>query len=84
MKHAAVLPLLRRLVDARPTYGYRRITALVKRQLAAEGAPRANHKRISRLMKVHGLLLEKHTGRRPNATKPLILRHIVRSLRIAV
>lgn len=62
---AAILPLVRRLVDARPTYGYRRITALVNRQLAAEGAPRANHKRIYRLMKVHGLLLEKHAGRRP-------------------
>ena len=34
---AAVLPLVRRLVDARPTYGYRRITALLNRDLAAEG-----------------------------------------------
>ena len=58
---AAVLPLLRRLVDERPTYGYRRITALVNRQLAAP----ANHKRIYRLMKLYGLLLEKHTGHRP-------------------
>ena len=34
---AAILPLIRRLVDARPTYGYRRITALLNRDLAAEG-----------------------------------------------
>lgn len=61
----AVLPLVRRLVDARPTYGYRRITALVNRELAAQGNPPANHKRIYRLMKIHGLLLEKHTGHRP-------------------
>ena len=27
----ALLPLIRRLVDERPTYGYRRITALVNR-----------------------------------------------------
>lgn len=62
---AAVLPLVRRLVDARPTYGYRRITALLNRDLAAEGLTPANHKRIYRLMKVHGLLLEKHSGQRP-------------------
>ena len=43
---AAVLPLVRRLVDARPTYGYRRITAL-NRDLAADGLPPANHKRAS-------------------------------------
>ena len=61
---AAVLPLVRRLVDARPTYGYRRITALLNRDLAAEGLAPANHKRIYRLMKHHGLLLEKHSGHR--------------------
>jgi transposase InsO family protein len=62
---AAVLPLLRRLVDARPTYGYRRITALLNRDLAADGRAPANHKRVYRLMKVLGLLLEKHSGQRP-------------------
>ena len=62
---AAVLPRVRRLVDARPTYGYRRITALLNRDLVAEGAAPVNHKRVYRLMKLHGLLLERHTGRRP-------------------
>lgn len=62
---AALLPLLRRLVDARPTYGYRRITALMNKELSAEGASRINHKRVYRLMRDHGLLLEKHTARRP-------------------
>ena len=33
----ALLPLIRRLVDERPTYGYRRITALVNRELAKTG-----------------------------------------------
>ena len=60
---AAVLPLVRRLVDARPTYGYRRIAALLNRDLAAEGAAPVNHERVYRLMKLHGLLLERHTGR---------------------
>lgn len=59
-----LLPLIRRLVDERPTYGYRRVTALVNRVLAAEGQPAANHKRVFRIMKRHGLLLQRHTGRR--------------------
>lgn len=62
---AALLPRVRRLVDERPSYGYRRITALLNRELAVEGQPRANHKRIYRLMQVHGLLLTRHTGHRP-------------------
>ena len=53
---------IRRLVDARPTYGYRRITALLKRRRPAGSG--INHKRVYRLMKKHGLLLARHTGRR--------------------
>jgi putative transposase len=53
-----------RLVDARPTYGYRRITALLKRERRATGLPAVNAKRVYRLMKKHGLLLARHTGRR--------------------
>lgn len=62
---AVLLPRARRLVDERPSYGYRRITALLNRELAAEGLARVNHKRVYRLMKVHGLLLARHTGHRP-------------------
>ena len=36
-----------------PTYGYRRVHAILKRQVLA-----ANHKRVYRGMKVHGLLLD--------------------------
>ena len=60
---AALLVHIRRLVNARPTYGYRRVTAVLNRERAAEDEPPANHKRIYRIMKQHGLLLEKHTGR---------------------
>ncbi len=65
---AAAAPLVRRLVDARPAYGYRRITALVNRESKAAGEPPANHERICRLMKIHGLLLRKHSGERPGRT----------------
>lgn len=61
---AVYLPLVQRFVDERPTYGYRRITALVNRDLAGRGLPPINHKRVYRLMKRHGLLLQPHSGRR--------------------
>ena len=59
---------LRRLDGARPTYGYRRITAVLNRELAAAGEPRANHKRVHRLMKTHALLLGRRSGDRPGRT----------------
>ena len=63
-----LLPLIRRVVDARPTYGYRRITALVNRELATHGQAPANRKRVHRIMQRHALLLERHTGRRVGRT----------------
>ena len=58
-----LLPLVRRLVDERPTYGYRRITALANRELARTGEPIVNHKRVFRIMRQNGMLLARHTGR---------------------
>ena len=55
---------IRALVDVRPTYGYRRIAALLKRAQRSEFQAPINAKRVYRLMKKHGLLLERHTGRR--------------------
>ena len=44
-----------------PTYGYRRVHAILKRQALAAGLTPPNHKRVYRVMKVHGLLLDRHT-----------------------
>jgi putative transposase len=55
--------LVRSITDERATYGYRRVTAMLNRQFQEKGQPRVNHKRIYRIMKLHKLLLEKHTGR---------------------
>jgi len=33
------LPLIQQITDERPTYGYRRVTALVNRSLRANGQP---------------------------------------------
>src|SRR5690349_24934768 len=50
------------LIGELPTYGYRRVHAILKRQALAAGLRPANHKRIYRVMKAHGLLLDRHAG----------------------
>jgi len=55
---------IRRFVDARPTYGYRRIAALINRERRSDGLTAINRKRIYRLMQKNGLCLAPHTGRR--------------------
>jgi putative transposase len=57
------LVLIRKLCDERPTYGYRRITAVLNRVLRQGGEPGVNHKRVYRIMKIHNLLLQRYTGR---------------------
>jgi putative transposase len=60
-----VLPLITALVTARPTYGYRRITAVLNRQLRAAGLAPVNHKRVYRIMQAHSLLLARRYTERP-------------------
>ena len=43
----AVLAEIRAITDARPTYGYRRVTALLNRARRMGGVPQINHKRAS-------------------------------------
>ena len=47
---AELTPLIRAIVDERPTYGYRRVCALANRKLRAEGKPPVNAKRVLRIM----------------------------------
>jgi len=61
-----VLPLISKLVAARPTYGYRRITAILNRQLRAEDLAPVNHKRVYRIMRAHNLLLARRYSERPD------------------
>ena len=58
-----LLPALRTLVDERPTYGYRRIAALMNRERRKNALPRLNHKRIYRLMSQNRMLLQRYTGK---------------------
>jgi putative transposase len=45
-----------------PTYGYRRVHAILKRRALALGRKPPNHKRVYRVMKARGLLLDRHAG----------------------
>jgi hypothetical protein len=62
---ASLLQSVHRLVDERPTYGYRRIGVLLNRERLRAGLPRLNHKRMYRLMAQNGLLLQRYTGKPP-------------------
>ena len=58
----ALVAELKTIIAAMPTYGYRRVHAVLRRQRRADGTAPVNVKRVYRVMKVHGLLLERHTG----------------------
>jgi transposase InsO family protein len=78
---AELLPAIRSLVDERPTYGYRRIGAMLNRVRCSAGLAAINHKRIYRIMNQNGLLLARHTGKvpsRPHEGKIITLRSNLR------
>ena len=80
---AAVLPRIKALVAKRPTYGYRRITAVLNRQLRADGLETVNHKRIYRIMKANRLLLARKYTERPEHIhdgKVIVIRSNLRPL----
>lgn len=60
-----VLQQLRELAGQRPTYGYRRLWALLRRQRQASRQPPVNAKRVYRLAKQNKLLLQRYTGSPP-------------------
>lgn len=78
---AAMVPRITALVTVRPTYGYRRITAILNRQLRSEGLAPVNHKRVYRIMKAHSLLLARKYTERPEHVhdgKVIVLRSNLR------
>lgn len=48
-----VVPLIKQVMEERPTYGYKRVTAIMNRRFST----RYNKKRVYRLMRKYGLLL---------------------------
>ena len=63
----ALLPTIRRLVDERPTYGCRRITAPLNRERRKDGPEPVNRKRVPRIMQANSLVLMRRTGQRLGA-----------------
>lgn len=59
---AELVAAIRALVADLPTYGYRRVHALLRRQAEHDGRSAPNVKRVYRVMKMHGLLLRRHAG----------------------
>ena len=55
---------IRALVVDLPTYGYRRVHALLRREAEKTGREAPNPKRVYRVMKAHGLLLQRGGERR--------------------
>jgi len=70
---AWLLPMIRAIVAERVSYGYRRVTALLNRQLEAEGGARVNHKRIYRIMRNNQLLLPRYRGRRERSHDGVVI-----------
>ena len=63
LKDLEILPDIRAICAEKPSYGYRRVTALLNRKYRAINVPLLNHKRVYRLMRQNQLLLQKYTGR---------------------
>jgi putative transposase len=60
-----VIGQLRELASPRPSYGYRRLWALLRRLRRAQQLEPVNAKRVYRLAKLHKLLLQRYTGSPP-------------------
>lgn len=60
---AELVDRIKAIIGEMPTYGYRRVHALLRRAARERGgAPAPNHKRVWRVMKAHDLLLQRHAG----------------------
>jgi len=53
---------IKTIIDDMPTYGYRRVHAILCRNARSESRPWPNAKRVYRVMKLHSMLLQRHTG----------------------
>ncbi|WP_128937673.1 IS3 family transposase [Escherichia coli] len=61
-----VLRRIHHVIGELPTYGYRRVWALLRRQTELDGMPAINAKRVYRTMRQNALLLERKTAVPPS------------------
>lgn len=57
-----LLAEIKAVIAEMPTYGYRRVWAVLRRNAQTNGRPSPNHKRVHRVMKLHNLLLQRHAA----------------------
>ncbi len=57
---AILVSRIKEVIATKPTYGYRRVTAILNAKYAVNDGVRVNHKRIYRVMKINKLLLSKY------------------------
>lgn len=56
---ADVLIQVKTILDDRPSYGHKRVTAMINKKRKAANLPKFNRKRIYRVMELNGLLMKK-------------------------
>jgi len=59
----ALLAEIKAVIADQPSYGYRRVHALIRRHREQTSDAPVNVKRVYRVMKLHGLLLDRHSGK---------------------
>lgn len=58
-----MLTAIKRLKDSRPTYGYKRVTAMLNRERLIDNKSKINRKRVYRIMDMNDLLFKKYPKR---------------------
>jgi putative transposase len=53
---------IKQIIAGLPSYGYRRVHALIRRRHRGQAGAAVNAKRVYRVMQAHRLRLERHTG----------------------
>ena len=59
-EESSLITEIKAIIDERPTYGYRRVQAILNQQRKVKNLTPINHKRVYRLMGVHDMLLPKY------------------------
>ena len=64
-----ILVEIKAIIEKRPTYGYKRVTAMINRERRRNGHKKLNKKRIYRIMDINGLILKKENAPRRDHIK---------------
>ena len=65
MPDTELVEAIKTVIADMPTYGYRRVHAILRRQAKRNDAQAPNHKRVYRVMKEHDLLLQRSSRSAP-------------------